>query len=95
MHTQVIIGSPDLKANHNITQVVQLVADQEKYPKLIRLMGKEMDGRRILIFAETKRGCDDVSVEGIYSVYFSMVFCCIIAGRQGVGHSVLGDQAHL
>lgn len=59
---QVIIGSPDLKANHNITQIVQLVADQEKYSKLIRLMGKEMDGRRILIFAETKRGCDDVSV---------------------------------
>uniref|UniRef100_A0A7S3QTV7 RNA helicase n=1 Tax=Dunaliella tertiolecta TaxID=3047 RepID=A0A7S3QTV7_DUNTE len=58
---KVIIGSPDLKANHNITQVVQMVSDKDKYPKLIKLLGKEMDGRRILIFAETKRGCDDLT----------------------------------
>eukprot|EP00967_Tisochrysis_lutea_P063074 scaffold81225_cov23-Tisochrysis_lutea.AAC.1 len=38
-----------------------MVSDKDKYPKLIKLLGKEMDGRRILIFAETKRGCDDVS----------------------------------
>ncbi len=65
MLAQVIIGSPDLKANHNITQVVQLIPDKDKYPKLIRLLGKEMDGRLILIFVETKRGCDDVSVNDV------------------------------
>ena len=61
---QVIIGSPDLKANHSITQHVTVMAESDKYPALMKLLAKEMDGRRILIFCETKRGCDDVGVQG-------------------------------
>lgn len=59
---QVVIGSPDLKANHNITQHFEFVSDNEKYHKLQKLLEREMDGNRILIFCETKRGCDAVRV---------------------------------
>lgn len=58
---QVLIGSADLKANHRITQNWDFPSEHEKYPKLIRILEKEMDGRRILIFCETKRGCDSVT----------------------------------
>ncbi|GLI70066.1 hypothetical protein VaNZ11_014837 [Volvox africanus] len=57
---QVIIGSPDLKANHNIRQIVEMVEGFAKYPRLRKLLEAEMDGRRILIFVETKRGCDEL-----------------------------------
>lgn len=108
-----LIGSPDLKANHRITQIFDFPAEHEKYPKLVRILEKvrvwrggvvrgeereiqagkeqqrmqwlhafvdqalwlphglscgrvaartqEMDGRRILIFLETKKGCDAVT----------------------------------
>ncbi len=59
---QVIIGSPDLKANHNIKQVVEMLEGFAKYPRLRKLLDGEMDGRRILVFLETKRGCDEVGV---------------------------------
>lgn len=35
---QVIIGNPELKANHNITQIVDVVSDYEKYPRLVNLL---------------------------------------------------------
>ncbi|KAK9278514.1 hypothetical protein L1049_028081 [Liquidambar formosana] len=58
---KVIIGSPDLKANHSINQVVEVVTEVEKYNRLIQLLKELMDGSRILIFMETKKGCDQVT----------------------------------
>eukprot|EP01026_Neomeris_dumetosa_P026781 TRINITY_DN2179_c0_g1_i2.p1 TRINITY_DN2179_c0_g1~~TRINITY_DN2179_c0_g1_i2.p1 ORF type:complete len:289 (+),score=57.70 TRINITY_DN2179_c0_g1_i2:194-1060(+) len=58
---KVVIGSTELKANHNIQQVVLVVEDQDKYPKLIELLKQQMDGRRILVFLETKRNVDRVT----------------------------------
>ncbi|KAJ7945822.1 DEAD-box ATP-dependent RNA helicase [Quillaja saponaria] len=58
---KVIIGSPDLKANQSINQVVEVVTDIEKYNRLIKLLREMMDGNRILIFMETKKGCDQVT----------------------------------
>ncbi|XP_020211992.1 DEAD-box ATP-dependent RNA helicase 30 isoform X2 [Cajanus cajan] len=58
---KVVIGSPDLKANHSINQIVEVITDMEKYNRLIRLLKEVMDGSRILIFMETKRGCDQVT----------------------------------
>lgn len=58
---KVIIGSQDLKANHSISQIVEVVSEYEKYPKLIKLLEEIMDGSRILIFMETKKGCDQVT----------------------------------
>ncbi|PPD67516.1 hypothetical protein GOBAR_DD35613 [Gossypium barbadense] len=59
--SQVIIGSPDLKANQSINQVVEVITDLEKYNRLIKLLKDLMDGNRILIFMETKKGCDQVT----------------------------------
>ncbi|GKD22916.1 DEAD-box ATP-dependent RNA helicase 20, partial [Tanacetum coccineum] len=58
---KVIIGSPVLKANQSINQVIEVVTDAEKYTRLIRLLKEMMDGSRILIFVETKKGCDQVT----------------------------------
>jgi hypothetical protein len=35
---QVIIGNPDLKANHNITQIIEIISEFEKYPRLRELL---------------------------------------------------------
>ncbi|XP_028765063.1 DEAD-box ATP-dependent RNA helicase 20 [Neltuma alba] len=58
---KVIIGSADLKANQSINQVVEVLTEVEKYNRLIRLLNELMDGSRILIFIETKKGCDQVT----------------------------------
>ncbi|GBG00184.1 ATP-dependent RNA helicase [Raphidocelis subcapitata] len=62
---QVIIGNPELKANHSITQIVEVVAEHEKYPRLITLLKQVAatygSGSKVLIFCETKRGCDEVT----------------------------------
>ncbi|XVE50967.1 hypothetical protein DITRI_Ditri01bG0205000 [Diplodiscus trichospermus] len=58
---KVIIGSPDLKANHSIKQVIEVITELEKYNRLIKLLKEVMDGNRILIFVETKKGCDQVT----------------------------------
>ncbi|KAH8486879.1 hypothetical protein H0E87_025759 [Populus deltoides] len=58
---KVIIGSQDLKANQSIKQVVEVMMDLEKYKRLIKLLKEVMDGSRILIFMETKKGCDQVT----------------------------------
>ncbi|KAH9327018.1 hypothetical protein KI387_007196, partial [Taxus chinensis] len=58
---KVTIGSQDLKANHSIDQIVEIVSEHEKYSRLIRLLEEIMDGSRLLIFLETKKGCDQVT----------------------------------
>nr|KAJ0208931.1 hypothetical protein LSAT_V11C400187790 [Lactuca sativa] len=58
---KVIIGSPVLKANQAIKQVIEVVTDMEKYSRLIGVLKEMMDGSRILIFVETKKGCDQVT----------------------------------
>ncbi|KAL0441058.1 UNVERIFIED_CONTAM: DEAD-box ATP-dependent RNA helicase 30 [Sesamum radiatum] len=58
---KVIIGSADLKANQSIRQVIEVMTDLEKYNRLIRLLKDVMDGSKILIFVETKKGCDQVT----------------------------------
>jgi len=57
------IGSENLSANHNILQIVDVCQEWEKEDKLSRLL-EEMSGDRsakILIFAETKKKCDDLT----------------------------------
>ncbi|KAK6125109.1 hypothetical protein DH2020_041173 [Rehmannia glutinosa] len=58
---QVVIGSPDLKANHAIHQHVEIVSENQKYNKLVKLLEDIMDGSRILIFMDTKKGCDQIT----------------------------------
>lgn len=44
-----------------IQQSFDFIAEDEKYARLCRLLEQQMDGSRILVFCETKRGCDDVT----------------------------------
>lgn len=57
---RVVIGSTELKANHRIAQHFLFIQESDKYSSLIKLLEKEMDGSKILVFCETKRGCDGV-----------------------------------
>ena len=59
---RVVIGSTELKANHRIAQQFIFLQENEKYSRLTKLLEKEMDGSKILVFCETKRGCDGVSL---------------------------------
>lgn len=58
---KVVIGSQDLKANHSILQIVDVVSENEKYAKLADLLDRVMDGSKVLVFMETKKGCDQVT----------------------------------
>merc|ERR1719405_400442 len=57
------VGSLDLRTAHTIRQYVEVVQQQDKRGRLKRLLEKVMDGSRILIFASTKRGGDDLTRE--------------------------------
>ncbi len=43
-----------------IAQSFLFLGEPEKYPRLLKLLEREMDGSKMLIFCETKRGCDAV-----------------------------------
>ncbi|XP_047342215.1 DEAD-box ATP-dependent RNA helicase 20 [Impatiens glandulifera] len=58
---KVIIGSEDLKANRSIRQHVEIMSENQKYNKLVKLLEDIMDGSRILIFMDTKKGCDQIT----------------------------------
>jgi ATP-dependent RNA helicase DDX5/DBP2 len=55
---QINIGSTSLTANHCVTQVVEVCTESDKQSKLLKLLTKIMDGSKILIFTETKKGAD-------------------------------------
>ncbi|UKJ89788.1 DEAD-box family RNA-dependent helicase [Theileria orientalis] len=57
------IGSLDLTACHNVEQNVIILEEKEKRQKLKELLKKLMDGSKILIFAETKKGADTLTRE--------------------------------
>lgn len=53
------VGSLELKACHNIEQIVEVCQEYDKNPKTLRLLdGFLKSGGRALIFTETKRGAD-------------------------------------
>jgi ATP-dependent RNA helicase DDX5/DBP2 len=56
---QVTVGSLDLKANKDITQVIEVCTDQDKYRNLLRYLRENLSAKdRVLIFVETKKGAD-------------------------------------
>merc|ERR1719237_1223553 len=57
------IGSLDMRTAHTIRQYVEVVNEADKRGRLKRLLEKVMDGSKILIFAETKRGSDELTRE--------------------------------
>ena len=57
---QVTVGSLELAANKDIAQHVEVVSDQDKYPRMTAFL-KEHGVEKMLVFVETKRGCDQLT----------------------------------
>ena len=56
---QVTVGSLDLSANKDVTQIIEVCTDQDKYRSLLRHLRESLTPRdRVLVFVETKKGCD-------------------------------------
>jgi len=56
------IGSDSLSANHNIVQIVDVCQEWEKENKLGKLLEEmAVDNAKVLVFAETKKKCDDLT----------------------------------
>ena len=58
---QVTVGSLDLRANTMIKQIVEVVSDYDKYGRLCDHLKGMKDEYRVLVFVETKRGCDQLT----------------------------------
>jgi ATP-dependent RNA helicase DDX5/DBP2 len=58
---QVTIGSMELTANPNVTQIVKVLEPYEKKKKLYEILDRQMDGGRLLIFTGTKKMADDIT----------------------------------
>jgi len=59
----ICVGGEQMKACHNIRQYVEVCEDRDKHQRLRKLMERIMDGSKILIFVETKRGADNLTRE--------------------------------
>lgn len=56
---QVTVGSLDLAGNKDVTQVIEVCTDQEKYRSLLRYLRENLTPKdRVLVFVETKKGAD-------------------------------------
>ncbi|KAM0998905.1 hypothetical protein FF1_005676 [Malus domestica] len=55
---KVQIVSPILKVTPPVNQIVYVLAEDQKYNKLVELLGGILDGSRIVIFMDTKKGCE-------------------------------------
>jgi len=58
---QVHVGSLELRANVNIQQIVEVVTDYAKYDRLTYHLQNFNDGSKVIIFVETKKGCDQLT----------------------------------
>jgi ATP-dependent RNA helicase DDX5/DBP2 len=56
---QVTVGSLDLAGNKDVTQMIDVCSDQDKYRSLLRYLKEHLTPKdRVLVFVETKKGCD-------------------------------------
>lgn len=56
---QVTVGSLDLTANKDVTQIIETCEDKDKYRNLLRYLRENHSPKdRCLVFVETKKGCD-------------------------------------
>jgi ATP-dependent RNA helicase DDX5/DBP2 len=58
---QVTVGSIELRANEDIKQVVEVVGDFDKYGRLTHYLRDFNDGSKVIVFVETKTGCDELT----------------------------------
>lgn len=51
----------ELRANKSINQIVEVVTDFEKFGRLVDHLRRHNDGSKVIIFVETKKGCDQLT----------------------------------
>jgi ATP-dependent RNA helicase DDX5/DBP2 len=51
----------ELRANDMITQIVEMVTDYEKYPRLQHHLRSLNRDDKAIVFVETKKGCDQLT----------------------------------
>ena len=59
-YIQVNVGSMELRCNPNITQVIEVLEEQDKRSRLFSVLRTIPVGDRTIIFCETKKGSDDL-----------------------------------
>ena len=58
---EVHVGDMELSANTDVTQIIEVMDDDyQKYSSLLKHMHQYNDGSRVLVFVETKKGCDQL-----------------------------------
>jgi len=56
---QVTVGSLDLSGNKDVTQIINVCADHDKYRFLQQQLRENLTPKdRVIVFVETKKGCD-------------------------------------
>ena len=60
-YIKVNIGSMELHANHNITQIVEVMTEYEKEARLFELLESHDSHAKTLIFVETKKKVDELN----------------------------------
>jgi len=56
---QVTVGSLDLAGNKDVTQMIDVCTDLDKYRNLLKYLKENLSTKdRVLVFVETKKGCD-------------------------------------
>ena len=56
------VGGKELSANVRIRQIVEMVSENDKFPKLLQFLEKQMgSGGKVLVFCSTKSKADDVT----------------------------------
>jgi ATP-dependent RNA helicase DDX5/DBP2 len=58
---QVNIGSLELTASKNVTQIIKVMGEYDKKRALYDTLERAMDGSKVIIFAATKRTCDSLT----------------------------------
>jgi len=65
---QVSVGSWDTKANHDVTQIIEVISPYDRNSRLYKVLRSVMGGStgtdkkaKVLIFTATKRGCNDIT----------------------------------
>lgn len=58
---QVHVGSLDLRANDMIEQVIEVVTDYDKFPRLLHHLREFRSEDKIIVFVETKKGADQLT----------------------------------
>ncbi|KAI6203143.1 DNA RNA helicase domain containing protein [Aphelenchoides besseyi] len=59
------VGSMELSANHNIEQIIEVMDEHRKHPRMIQILKSLLSDKsaRVIIFVETKRKADELTRE--------------------------------